>query len=159
NAVLRIELSGQFVTANGSPDGTPTGLRLHAGDSVIQGLVINGFASRGIRILHVDANVVRNTIAGNFIGTDVTGRVALSNYIGIAIDGGQYNTVGGTTPGDRNLISGNTLRGINLYGNGAGPKRDQVQGNYIGTDVTGTAALGNGIGVWILSSQEETVGG
>ncbi len=89
---------------------------------------------------------------GNFIGTDVTGAVAIPNLsIGVEIDsinhtGNQYptsvdNTVGGTTPGARNIISGNALGGI-LISDGA--DSTLVQGNYIGLDVTGTHALGNG---------------
>jgi hypothetical protein len=50
-------------------------------------------------------------------------------------------TVGGTTPDARNLISGNIGSGIAL-GNGSG---NTVQGNLIGTDVTGTLTLGNAL--------------
>jgi hypothetical protein len=45
--------------------------------------------------------------------------------------------VGGLTPGARNVISGNS---DGLFIRGAGSK---VQGNFIGTDITGTQALGN----------------
>lgn len=161
NAVLRIELNGQFVTASGSPDGGPTGLRLHANDSVIQGLMINRFSTRGIRISRVDENAgARNTIAGNFIGTDVTGQLARGNGQGISIDGGLDNTVGGTTPAARNIISGNNEWGVFLYGNGVGPRGNRLQGNYIGTDVTGGVALGNGRdGIKLLAIQAETIGG
>ena len=84
-----------------------------------------------------------NKIQGNFIGTDITGTLALGNtHIGITA----ANTViGGTTPEARNVISangfaeggfGNIALGFNVFGPGA-----TVQGNYIGTDVTGTKAL------------------
>ncbi len=84
-----------------------------------------------------------NRIQGNFIGTDITGTLALGNtHIGVTA----ANTlIGGTTPEARNIISangfaqggfGNIALGSNVFGPGA-----TVQGNYIGTDVTGTKSL------------------
>ena len=49
------------------------------------------------------------------------------------------NLVGGTAAGDRNIISGNAGDGIFITGG----NNNQIAGNYIGTDVTGTAALAN----------------
>jgi len=75
------------------------------------------------------------TIQGNFVGTDVTGTVALGNtQAGVGISGA---IVGGSSPAARNIISGN-LNGVELFGSS-----NQVSGNFIGTDATGTAALGN----------------
>src|SRR5262249_6105151 len=97
-----------------------------------------------------------NVFEGNFIGTNPAGTMALGNGSGAigGIDFGVCGTpstcmVGGTTPGARNFISGNIGGGIGL-GNGSG---HTVQGNLIGTDVTGTLALGNsGVGVGCLGS-------
>ncbi|HET6979493.1 MAG TPA: SBBP repeat-containing protein [Pyrinomonadaceae bacterium] len=78
-----------------------------------------------------------NTIQGNLIGTDVTGsnRIPNSN----AISASSQNTlIGGLTPGARNIISGNN-GGVIFGENGS-----KLQGNFIGTDITGTIALGNG---------------
>jgi hypothetical protein len=61
--------------------------------------------------------------------------------------------VGGTEPGAANLISGNVFAGITLYGN-----NNLVQGNSIGTDVSGTQPLGNHFGVLVLGDSN-TVGG
>src|SRR5215468_11511994 len=69
------------------------------------------------------------------------------------------NLLGGTTVAARNVISGNRNRGVGIGGNFSG---NMVQGNYIGVDVTGTAALGNGNeGVAIFSSNphDNVVGG
>jgi hypothetical protein len=96
----------------------------------------------------------QNTVAGNFIGTDVTGTQALNTYVGVFIAGNSHeNLVGGTAAGAGNLLSGNTI-GVFL----ASDNGNLVQGNLIGTDVTGTRALGNVLGVSILSSNN-TVGG
>src|SRR5262249_46653467 len=70
------------------------------------------------------------------------------------------NTIGGTTPGAGNVISGNQgLGGILIQS--AGTSSNVVAGNYIGTDASGTAKLGNATaGVTIeLGASGNTVGG
>ncbi|HEY4426563.1 MAG TPA: Calx-beta domain-containing protein [Pyrinomonadaceae bacterium] len=78
-------------------------------------------------------------LQGNFIGTDITGTVALGNtFEGVfAIDGA---LIGGTVSGARNVIAGNQQSNIELGLNSSG-KSVTVQGNYIGTDVTGSRSL------------------
>ena len=82
-------------------------------------------------------------VLGNYVGTDATGINALGNGgegVFIVSSGGG-NTIGGAAPGARNIISGNGSHGVSLEDEkGVG---DDVIGNYIGTDVTGTHALGN----------------
>jgi titin len=88
----------------------------------------------------------QNQVQGNYIGTDVTGTVALGNQTqGIALGdplfgGGNDNLIGGTDRGAGNLVSGNGMDGIAIYGS-----RNIVQGNLVGTDASGTHALGNGM--------------
>ena len=61
---------------------------------------------------------------------------------GVLINGqASNNTIGGITPGDRNLISANDAAGVQMKGNGT--TNNNVQGNFIGTDVTGSLDLGN----------------
>lgn len=112
--------------------------------------------SEGIRIegTGVDANVV----AGNYIGTDRTGGGALGNVgRGIVVNFGSYNTIGGTAAAARNVISANGSWGIEVAGGATGTV---IQGNYIGTDATGSGALGNGTsGIWIHGSHDSLVGG
>lgn len=134
NTVLMIELSGAQV-------GNVTGLTISAAaaNCVVQGLVINSFQHDAMEL-----SSGGSVISGNFIGTDRAGTAALANGSGglggvILVGGASDNTVGGTTPAARNLISGNIGNGVEL-GSGSG---NTVQGNLIGTDLTGTIALGN----------------
>lgn len=104
--------------------------------------VISGNEHIGIRLL----DVTGCTVSGCYIGTDRTGTAAIPNYDGMSMEGAVTNcTIGGTTEGERNLISGNTDYGLPLFGVGA--TGNVIIGNYIGTDVTGTAAIGNTYGV------------
>ncbi len=82
-------------------------------------------------------------IQGNLIGTDVTGTKALGNVNGLDLSFRANNTVvGGTIPGAGNVISGNLDFGVNITQSVG----ITLQGNFIGTDRTGTLALGNGTG-------------
>ncbi len=104
--------------------------------------IISGNQHIGIRLL----DVTGCTVSGCYIGTDRTGTAAIPNYDGMSMEGAVTNcTIGGTTDGERNLISGNTDYGLPLFGVGA--TGNIIIGNYIGTDVTGTAAIGNTYGV------------
>ncbi|NIM94969.1 MAG: hypothetical protein GTO18_14810 [Anaerolineales bacterium] len=84
-----------------------------------------------------------NVIFGNLVGTDPTGTFAQANSAGgIEISGGRNNLVGGSSEADRNVTSGNITAGVWL--GFADTQNNTVIGNYIGTDITGTAAIGNG---------------
>lgn len=89
----------------------------------------------------VDSNIIQ----GNYIGTDITGTVALPNRDkGITLRRGvKYNLIGGTGPGEGNLISGNERTGIYLFLDDNSHNR--IEGNFIGTTADGSGALGNGI--------------
>jgi Ca2+-binding RTX toxin-like protein len=105
---------------------------LRAGDSSIRGLCITGASTAIV----VDTNG-GNTIAGNYIGTDLSGTLNEGNRIGISVETNN-NTIGGAAASDRNVISASVQDGIVLAGSG-----NTITNNYIGTDVTGTASLGN----------------
>jgi hypothetical protein len=125
------------------------GLTITAGNSTVKELVIEGFSGSGIALMNLGGNL----IVGNYLGVDVTGTQALGNARGVLISGGLDNLIGGTVAAERNVISGNSNEGIYAIGT-----RTLVQGNYIGTDVTGTAALGNRSGL-LLIGVNNTVGG
>ncbi len=127
-----IELDG----TNAGPDAN--GLVIWAGLSTVRDLVINRFAHTGIDIEELGGNVIQ----GNYIGTDVTGTLSLGNGDDGVLMATSNNTVGGLTLADRNIISGNQEQGIRISGSEA--SGNIVQGNFIGLESTGTAALGNG---------------
>jgi hypothetical protein len=148
NAVLLIELDGTNAGINNS------GLTLSPGasGSTVKGLVINQFNGNGIFL----NGVANNVIEGNFIGTDPTGTLDRGNFqTGVVALDADNNQIGGTTPPSRNLISNGSF-GVQTAGlSGTG---NLIQGNFIGTDITGTAPLGNGVGVLIFTSNN-TIGG
>jgi hypothetical protein len=122
------------------------------GTSRFTGNVISGQTS-GVNILESSANYVE----GNFIGTDVSGTATLSNNYGVTISGNSNcNIIGGKTPGARNIISGNVMAGVQI----SAGTTNYISGNYIGTDVSGTARLGNGFyGVWVHGGDGSVIGG
>lgn len=71
NAVLMIELDGSQAGSN------VIGLSSAVGNNTIRGLVINRFSVSAITF--DGQNASGNVIEGNFIGTDVSGTVALGN--------------------------------------------------------------------------------
>jgi Ca2+-binding RTX toxin-like protein len=86
-----------------------------------------------------------NTIVGNYLGTNAAGNGAVGNLKGVGLGGGSpSNVVGGTTPGARNVISGNTNRGVVIGASGS--NGNLLEGNYIGINAAGSGALPNGLG-------------
>jgi parallel beta-helix repeat protein len=158
NSVLDGDSATLLIVLDGSAYPFADGLQLYAGNTTVRGLVINGFVN-GIEVSSFGGNVIE----GNFIGTDATGLVDLGNTdAGIDIRDSPDNRIGGTIPEARNVIAGtkvsflNTGQGIAITGESS--VRNLVQGNFIGTDATGTLALGNG-GDGILVSSAGLGGG
>ncbi len=137
------------IAMTGSND-TIGGLAATAGTG--PGNVISGSSKYSIFGLGAD-----NLIEGNLIGTDATGVHAIANAVGMRM-GGTGNTVGGTASGARNVISAAGLVAVQF--DGAGVQGNVIQGNYIGTDITGTVAIPSRDGVAILNgATNNTVGG
>jgi parallel beta-helix repeat protein len=103
------------------------------------GNLISGNGGFGIVI--TDPGSSGNVVAGNLIGTDASGTSAIGNGdCGVSV-AESFNLVGGATPGARNLISGNGVCGIVI--GWVGTTGVVVTGNYLGTDISGTRALGS----------------
>ncbi|MGH8883073.1 MAG: hypothetical protein ACRD0P_37985, partial [Stackebrandtia sp.] len=151
------DVTGEIDRGNGEgvtvflPGATNTiGGSTTAARNVISG---NGFA--GVLLIATSGQVVR----GNYIGTDDDGNTDLGNGNGVYTDGASGAVVGGTAAGARNVISGNDGDGITTNSSTV-----TIQGNLVGTDVTGAADLGNaGHGVSVFrcctTPVSATVGG
>ncbi|MCH8961199.1 MAG: hypothetical protein IH820_07690 [Bacteroidetes bacterium] len=135
--------------SNNTIGGTTVGAGNLISGNIRHGVAINGSGTTG------------NVVQGNYIGTDKNGTADLGNTLeGVFIRAGaSNNTIGGTDSGAGNVISGNNDNGVFIAGSST--TGNLIQGNYIGTDVTGTAALGNGgWGVLIAGgTSNNTIGG
>jgi CSLREA domain-containing protein len=146
---LTVELSG---TNAGT---LANGLKITSTAPVtIRGLAINNFLRNGILIEAGSGHV----IAGNIIGLDAGGSTARSNGgDGIHIINSGNNFIGGVLTSDRNIVSSNTGYGIALRGGSDGTV---VSGNYIGTNVSGIAPLGNTLdGIVVTEATGVVIGG
>ncbi len=148
NAVINIVLQGTTAGVHGLEVGT-------GGDnSVITGLVLQ----RHFFAIQIGASGV--IVAGNFIGTDPGATMAdatTTNSLGVNIQIGNIgnNFIGGSTPAERNVISGNGS-GVVMNSQLA----NTVRGNYIGVSGTGTAALPNaGVGIALGTVGVASIGG
>ena len=145
-------------------------------DQIIDNLISGNTADRHLRRLIV---LDRHPHRGQLIGTDVTGLKPLGNGLnGVDLsavlsdptpgDGfASGNFVGGTLPGQRNIISGNDQSGVFIEGG----SNNVVQGNYIGVGADGLTDVGNGVlgnvadprfgtaGVYIVNATNNEVGG
>ena len=99
-----------------------------------------------------------DTIEGNIIGLDPTGRVAVGNAFGVFLD----DVVGVTVGGARNVISGNTDVGVQVFRITPGPSGDLIAGNTIGLDSSGLAVPSGAlqpIGVFLNSAPHNSITG
>jgi hypothetical protein len=128
-----------LIVLDGSDVPAGTGLWFAVGNSRVQALSIVGFGGSGIRFHAGDESVLH----GNYLGLLPDGTTALANQYGVIVHESANNMIGGTTALHRNVISGNTLAGVRIAG-GIDHAGNRVQGNYIGTNAGGTAALANG---------------
>jgi len=125
------------------------------GDQPGQGNLVSGNANVGIELRGQGG-----TVRGNLVGTNAAGTAALGNgSIGLDLLVASTTTVGGhSAPGQRNVISGNGIGGLGLFG-GTG---NVVEGNVIGTDPSGSVSIPNiGAGVKVTSNTAtgHTIGG
>ncbi|MBX3292305.1 MAG: hypothetical protein KF881_05355 [Acidobacteria bacterium] len=161
-----IEIDGSSISGSGE------GLRIQAADSVIRGLVINNMPAvnyqgsliggSGIVVLSTNLrpNIQNVTIEGNYLGTNVDGTARRPNWgNGVQIFDAYLNTVGGSVPQARNLLSGNgDTSQSNNFGVGlavTAGHENKIFGNYIGTDAAGNVKVRNETGVFLAGIQNE----
>ena len=153
------------ITIDGSSGGAPTvaidgrflgagadGLQLYTGSdgSTVRGLALQNFSQDGIDISGSGGHV----IAGNRIGLDLFGNAA-GNQQGVNLWNTSGNRIGGGSEADRNIISGNSGVGIYI---GDGATANRIEGNWIGLDSTGAAAMANPYGI-LVQAAGNTIGG
>jgi len=120
----------RIVSGGNTIGGTSSTDRNVISGNTLAGIVINGVAATG------------NQVLGNYIGLDAGGtqdRGNITDGEGIELQLADSNTIGGTSAGARNVISGNASDGMEIDGSSF----NVIQGNYIGTDYTGTVAIPN----------------
>lgn len=130
------------------------------GTSAGAGNLISGNLDYGVFVQDESTN---NLVQGNFIGTNALGAAAVPNsnagvflYRPTGTAASADNTIGGTTPAARNVISGNEPYGVVVGSRATG---SLVQGNYIGTNASGTLAVANTYGVTVTQATGSSVGG
>jgi hypothetical protein len=162
-------LEGNYVgtDATGSLDlgNADDGVKVNGNNNTIGGAsaarrnVISGNNDEGVDI---NPGAAGNVVIGNYIGTNAAASVAIANGLGGAsggvVIGGNSNRVGGSAPGEGNVIAGNAPIGLRFHMAASG---NIALGNFIGTNASGAATIGNtGGGVVIEGdSTNNTVGG
>ena len=139
NAIGIVALPG-----GGTSPGNSTGIDVTGSTSIQIGganagdtNLISGNAVDGIHIAASSSDLVE----GNLIGTNVAGTGAVPNAYGVVVDPSDSdNTIGGSTSGAGNVISGNSVVGIEIGGSSS----TIIQGNTVGS----SPGLGNGIGLY-----------
>jgi CSLREA domain-containing protein len=134
----------RMVTSGGLiGDGTATGRNIIAGNTENGLLLSTGSIS---------------SLTGNYIGVGPDGSTGIANNVGIKVDTVSAVNIGGTTAGDRNVVSGNTENQISLTG--VCGCSVLLTGNYIGPNAAGTAAVANtATGIRITDASDVIIGG
>ena len=148
------------VVINGSQAGANAiGLTLVASSCVVRNVSVNSFSSVGIYINGPAAT--GNQVANCYVGLTPDGTGADPNGAsGIVVDGGAANNkIGGPTPAERNIISGNAGSGVLILH--AGTTGNLILSNFIGTNASGTLPVPNGANGVLFETGAEgnTVGG
>jgi len=160
---VHINPTGPAIQLNGAlappPSVFPNGLHIHGTNCAVRSLVINGFAASAILI--DGTNAIGNSVSGCYLGIDPSGTSVVSNGLPqiVIAAGASRNTIGGITAASRNVISGSAYQGMVIED--PGTMSNVVEGNYIGLNAAGTAALPNAwAGLEIVGgAQSNIIGG
>ena len=159
DAVLLIEIDGD-------PGNLATGLLIEHSQTVVQGLVIHGCGTQ----IALASGAVGSIIAGNFLGVlpDGSDSATINQDYGVKVgfetargvtpkstQGGNI-VIGGSGTQDRNVISGHAIGNVDVEF----ASHVVIQGNYIGTNAQGTAAVTEqDDGIRMSGASQITVGG
>jgi hypothetical protein len=151
-----------FWPGNPTPLPNAYGIEIRGSNNLIGGSsaatrnVISGNTYAGIAVGRSGGTPTSNRIQGNFIGTNAAGNAALPNGESgvIVYMAGSSTLIGGNSAGLRNVISGNAWRGVDSGGTGT-----KIQGNYIGTNAAGSAAVPNSMGGIYVDGGFAVIGG
>lgn len=143
NAQLTIRLEGSDLVTDG--------LTIESDNNRIGGLAIAHFTGRGVVLRGSN-----NSIYSSFVGIEPDGATgSLVQQVGIAVESGAFNLIGGTKPSDRMLVSGNIAAGIVI----SSAAYSSVVGASIGPDASGIAAVATAeqqVGLWIGGGSHHT---
>ncbi|MEQ1903901.1 MAG: right-handed parallel beta-helix repeat-containing protein [Pirellulaceae bacterium] len=174
NVISGNGLSGVLIVGNSADNNTLTDNVIGAG---FGGLIALPNGSNGISIIDGDTNSIgsnlisgntlsgvvlssgatSNTLTSNKIGTTFSGNAALPNGGDGVIVQTPGNQIGGVLPASRNLISGNGRTGLTISGVAA--TNNIVEGNFIGTNTSGSASVpNNGNGIRVLNAANNRIG-
>lgn len=159
---------GPEITVDFTQQGDGGGFRITSAYNWIHGLTITRAQVMGVSIVGLGA--VHNRITGCFITENGSGRHGGEDGVNI-VQGASYTVIGGASPIERNIISGNLRAGI-IISSGVGPvdpnltHHNVVIGNFIGTDGTGTQpwpnsapGIGGPGGIGIFHATNNRIGG
>ena len=147
-----IEVDGAGLHAPGT-----NGLVLSAPASTVEALSIVGFSSGSGIVMNAAANGTQ--VLASYVGFSAAGGQASPNRTGISILGASNNTIGATSAGSGNVISGNYGDGVVINAGSGVASNNEIIGNLIGTNPAGTVAVGNGVsGVELIAATGTGIG-
>jgi CSLREA domain-containing protein len=145
-----------LIFVNGNNKSGP-GVLVTGSNVTVRGLVVGNFRGDGVELRGAGGNVLE----GNYVGMSLDGVAPAANSgHGIVVSSAPNNRIGGPAKVQRNLISNNTAKGNGggIILNGAGG--NVIQGNFIGTDITGMVERANEArGIAIIGSSNNLIGG
>src|SRR5215471_12849041 len=124
--------------------GTGFNFSTNSNGSTLRGVAVSGGWDYAVSSAFAD----NNSVKGCFIGTNAAGTAIVSpaNIRGVDAQFSNNFIVGGPNPADRHLVSGDLQTGINVHGHSS---NGLIQGNLVGTDISGAALLQTLVGVGI----------
>jgi hypothetical protein len=147
-----------------TPGGRGSGVRLQGqgpyrigGSSPAQRNLLSGMFTAVVQQALTEGLVIQ----GNLIGTDVSGSTPIGNTNEALqfLQGTLRNAqIGGTDAAARNVIAASGFAAMTFFGQGSAPfAGTRIEGNYLGTDASGTRALGNGLNPSSPSQPQPTI--